>query len=89
MTTRKLKIYIMSGTHWDREWYRPFQGFRYKLVKIVDDIIEKLEQNPDFSVFTMDGQTVVLEDYLKIRPEMRSRLQNLIQKGRILIGPWY
>ena len=44
MTTRKLKIYIMSGTHWDREWYRPFQGFRYKLVKIVDDIIEKLEQ---------------------------------------------
>ena len=54
-----------------REWYRPFQGFRYKLVKIVDDIIEKLEQNPDFSVFTMDGQTVVLEDYLKIRPEMR------------------
>ncbi len=79
----------MSGTHWDREWYRPIQGFRYKLVQNIDDIINKLEQNPDFGVFTLDGQTVVLEDYLQIRPEMRERLQKLIQEGKILIGPWY
>ena len=82
-------IYIMSGTHWDREWYRPFQGFRYKLVKIITQVIETLEQHPEFPVFTMDGQTVVLEDYLAIRPEMRERLTKLIQDGRILIGPWY
>jgi len=83
------KIYIMSGTHWDREWYRPFQGFRYKLVHILTEVIETLEKNPDFGIFTLDGQTVVLNDYLLIRPDMEERLIKLIRGGRILIGPWY
>ena len=82
-------LYIMSGTHWDREWYQPFQGFRYRLVNTLDFVIDYLEQHPEFPVFTLDGQTIVLEDYLEIRPETRERLQALIQQGRILIGPWY
>ena len=82
-------IYLFSSTHWDREWYRPFQGFRYKLVKTVTQIVEILEENPEFSMFFLDGQTIVLEDYLEIRPEMRERLERLIQTGRLKIGPWY
>ena len=82
-------LYIMSGTHWDREWYQPLQGFRYRLVNMIDHLIEYLEQTPEFPVFTFDGQTVVLEDYLEIRPENRPRLEALIQAGRILVGPWY
>ena len=49
-----LHIYFFSGTHWDREWYQHFQGFRWRLVKMMDDALEKLEQYPDFPVFTLD-----------------------------------
>ncbi len=84
-----LKIYYFSSTHWDREWYRSFQGFRYRLVKITDEIIEVLENDPSFSSFTFDGQTIVLDDYCQIKPENRKRLESLIEKGRINVGPWY
>ncbi len=84
-----MKIFVYSGTHWDREWYESFQGFRHRLVHMTDDLIEGLESQGDYHVFHFDGQTVVLGDYLEIRPEMRARLTELIRKGKIRIGPWY
>jgi alpha-mannosidase len=80
---------IVAETHWDREWYSPFQGFRRRLVRMIDDLIETMEKDPDYTCFFFDGQTVVLEDYLEIRPENRERLQALVRAGRIAIGPWY
>ncbi|MHA1959269.1 MAG: alpha-mannosidase [Candidatus Thorarchaeota archaeon] len=80
---------IISETHWDRAWYRTFEQFRLRLVKMVDSLLEILEENPEFKQFTFDGQTVVLEDYLEVKPHERKRLARLIQQGRILIGPWY
>ncbi len=85
----KKRIYYFSGTHWDREWYITFQEFRLKLVRLVDSLLELLESDPDFGVFHFDGQTIVLDDYLEIQPENRSRLEKQIRSGRILIGPWY
>ncbi len=85
----KKRIYYFSGTHWDREWYITFQEFRLKLVSLVDHLLDLLEKDSDFGVFHFDGQTIVLEDYLEIRPENRNRLEKQIQSGRILIGPWY
>ena len=81
--------HYISGTHWDREWYRPFQEFRVLLVKLMDDLLDLMERDPDFRFFNLDGQTCVLEDYLEIRPENRERLAALIRNGRILIGPWF
>ncbi len=81
--------HYISGTHWDREWYRPFQEYRFLLVKLMDDLLDLMETNPDFKFFHLDGQTSILRDYMEIRPEQRERLQALIQSGRILIGPWY
>lgn len=86
---KKLTVYLFSSSHWDREWYQNFQGFRWRLTDMVDDLIEKLEDNPEFKQFTFDGQTIVLEDYLEIAPENKERLAKLIKDGRILIGPWY
>ena len=83
------KIHIIPHSHWDREWYMPFEAHRYRLVKLIDDIIEKMENDPEFKYYHLDGQTIVLEDYLKIKPYMRQRLQKLILDGRIQIGPWY
>ena len=87
--SNKRRIYFYSGTHWDREWYQTFQGFRKRLVDTINALIEELETRDDYEVFHMDGQTIVLEDYLEIMPHMRDRLAALIKKGKIVIGPWY
>ncbi|MCS7048660.1 MAG: glycosyl hydrolase-related protein [Verrucomicrobiae bacterium] len=81
--------HYISGTHWDREWYRPFQEYRLLLVKLVDELLELMETRPEFRFFQLDGQTCVLDDYLEIRPENRARLAALIRARRILIGPWF
>ncbi|UCE10072.1 MAG: hypothetical protein JSW61_14050 [Candidatus Thorarchaeota archaeon] len=80
---------VISETHWDRAWYRTFQQFRLRLVRMVDNLLDILDENPDFKHFTFDGQTIVLEDYLEVKPHNRRRLENLIQRQRILVGPWY
>ncbi len=84
-----MKIFVCVGTHWDREWYEPFQEFRRWLVDVVDEAMDIVEEQPGFRCFHFDGQAVVLEDYLAIRPERRERLIRLIKEGRINVGPWY
>ena len=79
----------ISGTHWDREWYRPFEEFRLLLVEILDELLGLMERDDAFAYFHLDGQTCMLDDYLAVRPENRSRLAALIRSGRILIGPWF
>ncbi len=80
---------IVSHTHWDREWYEPFQRFRLRLVRLLDRLLSILECDPDYRYFTLDGQTIVLDDYLEIRPERQEELRRHVQQGRVLIGPWY
>ncbi len=80
---------VVSHTHWDREWYWPFQRFRFRLVTFMDALIDELERDESFTHFLLDGQTIVLEDYLAIRPERTENLKVLIGTGRIHVGPWY
>jgi len=81
--------HIVSHSHWDREWYRSFEQFRAMLVAMVDDLLDLLRNDPDFRCFTLDGQTVVLEDYLAVRPDRKDEIRRLVQEGRIVTGPWY
>lgn len=80
------EICIVPHTHWDREWYLPFQKFRFKLVKLIDTCLEL--DKPDY-FFMLDGQTVVIEDYLEIKPEKRSALMLAIRERHLGVGPWY
>lgn len=82
-------LLLVPHTHWDREWYLTFQQFRMRLVATVDKVLNLLETDPNFTYFMLDGQTVVLDDYLEIRPENAERLKRLAREGRILVGPWY
>jgi mannosylglycerate hydrolase len=82
-------LHLVPHTHWDREWYLPFQVFRLKLVHMLDLLIDTFERDPAFTAFTLDGQTSILEDYLEIRPERRKQLESWVRQGRLLIGPWY
>ncbi len=83
------KLHLISHTHWDREWYRTFQQFRLKLVHLVDGLLDILEQDKLYKHFMLDGQTIILEDYLLMRPEKEEVIRKFIQKGRLIIGPWY
>jgi len=83
-----ITVAIVPHTHWDREWYEPFQTFRMRLVKLLDALLPMLESDPSYSRYLLDGQTVVIDDYLEIRPEARAALQRLAAAGRISIGPW-
>ena len=78
------RSHIISHTHWDREWYLTYEQFRLRLVGLVDRLLDLMEQHPDFEYFHLDGQTIVLEDYLELRPHQEPRLRALIADGRIL-----
>ncbi len=84
-----LNTHVVSHTHWDREWYLTYEQFRMRLVTLVDRLLDLLDSDPAYKHFHLDGQTIVLEDYLEIRPEQEPRLRQAIEDGRILIGPWY
>lgn len=82
-------IHVLSYTHWDREFRFDFETTRTWLVHLMDRLIEIMEADPEYKHFTMDGQFVLIDDYLEIRPEMRERLQKLAEDGRLSTGPWY
>ncbi|HYC50668.1 MAG TPA: glycoside hydrolase family 38 C-terminal domain-containing protein [Gemmatimonadaceae bacterium] len=79
-------IYVVSHTHWDREWYHPAERFRHRLVELIDEL---LDGGGAADAFLLDGQTVVLEDYLAVRPEREALLARALQDYRIEAGPWY
>ncbi len=88
-TPSRRPVAIVPHTHWDREWYEPFQTFRIELVRLIDDLLDLLERDPSYRSFLLDGQLAVVDDYLRIRPEHEPRLRALAASGRITIGPWY
>jgi len=86
---KKWHYHVISNTHWDREWRYPFQVYRLKLVGMMDRLLNLLEDTPEYRAFFLDSQTVILEDYLEIRPENEKRIAALVKAGRLQIGPWY
>jgi alpha-mannosidase len=87
--TSRYKLVVVPHTHWDREWYQPFEVFRVKLVRLIDRVLAMMAADPGYGHFMLDGQTIVLEDYLAIRPEREAELRGHVASGRIAVGPWY
>lgn len=85
----RIRAILVSSTHWDREWYWPLERFRFELVHVMDRLLDTLESDPRYKSFTFDGQSIVIEDYLEIRPERRAVLERLVRDGRLFFGPWY
>ncbi|MFH2102944.1 MAG: glycosyl hydrolase-related protein [Chloroflexota bacterium] len=82
-------LHLVSHTHWDREWYLPYQEFRMKLVHLVDHLLDLLQDDHHYMYYMLDGQTIILNDYLEIRPEREELLRQYTRNGRLVIGPWY
>ena len=85
----KRMLMVISHTHWDREWYLPYQSFRVRLVGLMDELLEIFDTDPDYRCFMLDGHTIPLEDYLEVRPERFDDVERAVKTGRLLVGPWY
>ncbi len=83
------RAFVIPHTHWDREWYERFEGYRARLVPMVSRLLDVLERDPDFRSFTFDGQTIAIQDYLEKKPADVPRVQALTRSDRLLIGPWH
>lgn len=83
------KGYVVTHTHWDREWRYPIWESRIYLAEMLDELLDVLDEQPDYNSFLFDGQSVFLEDYLMLRPQNKERLVKHIKDKRLVIGPWY
>ena len=81
-------FHLIPHTHWDREWYLTRAAFQARLVPVLDAVIEQLERDSE-ARFVLDGQTILLEDYLAVKPDQEPRLAALVRRGALEIGPWY
>ncbi len=85
----KTVVHVISHTHWDREWYMPYEAHHVKLIDTIDTLIDTFHSDPGFKSFYLDGQTIIVEDYLQIYPEKRGQIQQLCDEGKLSLGPWY
>jgi len=85
----KPTYHIVSHSHWDREWYFPFERFRAMLVDMIEDLFELMERNPDFKSYTLDGQMAAVMDFLETRPDREETIRRLVEEKKLFIGPWY
>lgn len=83
------KIDVVSNTHWDREFRWSFEKTRRHLLIMLDTTLDVLESDPEYHSFTMDGHSIMIEDYLEMRPERKEQVERLVREGRLIIGPYY
>ncbi len=81
-----IRITLVPHTHWDREWYGPFDEFLPRLVAMMDTLIEQADRG--FPHFHLDGQTAMIDDYLEVRPEREDDVKRLAREGKLSVGPW-
>jgi|HigsolmetaGSP12D_1036236.scaffolds.fasta_scaffold00982_4 alpha-mannosidase len=81
--------HIIAHSHWDREWYLPFERHRLRLVRLFETLLELFERDPDYGSFHLDGQAIVLEDYLEMMPHRADAIRRLVKAGKLIVGPWY
>ena len=89
MMSKVKKIMVVSNTHWDREFRFSFEKTRHNLLRMLDITLDILDNDSSYHSFTMDGHSIMIEDYLEMRPEREEQVRRLISSGRLIIGPYY
>lgn len=81
-------IKILMHTHWDREWYFTKAETQVLLRNHMFEVVKFLEENQDI-IYVLDGQSVMLDDFIEFAPKWKERIESLVKKGTLKIGPWY
>lgn len=87
--SRPVNVHYVLSTHWDREWYQTFQGFRHRLVRLLNRTLDDIAAGKLHGPFTTDGQSIVLDDYLEIHPEREAQVRDYVRTGKLKVGPWF
>lgn len=82
------EIKILMHTHWDREWYFTKDETQVLLRNHMFQVIEFLEANEDI-IYILDGQSVILDDFIEFAPKWKARVEALVKRGALRVGPWY
>ncbi|MFW6695794.1 hypothetical protein [Streptomyces sp. MAR4 CNX-425] len=82
------EVHVVTHVHWDREWYRPFEAFRARLVELAEHVCAELDTGR-ITAFHLDGQTTVLSDIEELRPDLAGRVRAHAAAGRLTVGPWH
>ncbi len=85
----KVKGYIVPHTHWDREWRYPIWKNRLLLIEFMEQLLNILDTDKEYKCFVLDGQSVIIKDYLEVKPQNEEKIKKYISEGRIKIGPWF
>lgn len=93
MTDKKIRVHIVSHTHWDREWYLSSDYTNKWLVPFFDKLFSLLESNKNYK-FVLDGQMQMINDYLsQLSPDDREKKAALLQKygkgKQLFFGPYW
>jgi mannosylglycerate hydrolase len=88
-------VHIVSHTHWDREWFLSSTLTSEWLPALFDSLFAMLEKQPEYR-FILDGQTLMLEDWLDALRRQgedpsgyRQRLASYARQRRVMLGPYY
>ena len=89
----RITIHIISHNHWDREWIFTSKYTNRWLVPFFNNLFEMLKKYPDYR-FILDGQTLMIEDYLGQLSEgeaasKEAEIRGYVKEGRLLVGPCY
>jgi len=88
-SSTRLVFHLIPHTHWDREWYLPRGTFHVRLVVLIDDLLDRLKGDGPFRAFLLDGQTILIEDYLRAHAHRAADVRLAVAAGRLQVGPWY
>ncbi|MGD6840780.1 hypothetical protein ACQCVL_30935, partial [Bacillus thuringiensis] len=83
----KKRVYVVPHSHWDREWYFTIEDSNVLLAENLDHLFDVLETDQDYTGYVFDAQASIVEEYLKVRPENRDRLKQLVEEKQLFIGP--
>ncbi|WP_404973732.1 glycoside hydrolase family 38 C-terminal domain-containing protein [Vibrio campbellii] len=83
------KVHVIPHTHWDREWYFTQQDSDVLATYNFTKVIETLENTEAYTCYHLDGQSSIVEDYLRVLPYMQERMAKLVSGKKLFIGPWY
>ncbi|MEJ2051392.1 MAG: hypothetical protein P8Y60_16420 [Calditrichota bacterium] len=88
-----ISAHIISHNHWDREWIFTAKYVNRLIPEFMENLIRMMEEYPEYK-FTLDGQTLMIEDYfeqltaLEAR-EIKKKLTGFVREDRLMVGPAY
>lgn len=83
------KVYIVPHSHWDREWYFTIEDSNIILAENMSHLLTVLKNDTEYKGYVFDGQLSIVEEYLKVEPEKKALIKELVTDKRLYIGPWY